>query len=155
MPLVHRITSARALSLGVLVTMSCTGKATQPFPAPQMVFMMPTAAGSVAPGPNDPAWELVVMNLDGSARRQLTHDGKFKFLPHFSPDGTNLVYSRYAVGGYGNPSGAPDIFMYDFASGKETRLTSDANSVQGVWSPDGRLIAYGIDTRGPVPPTVC
>jgi len=43
------------------------------------------------------------MHLDGSGRRQLTNDGKFKFLPHFSPDGSKIIYTKYEVGGYGDP----------------------------------------------------
>jgi hypothetical protein len=35
------------------------------------------------------------MNLDGSAFRQLTNDGAFKFLPHFSPDATKVAYTLF------------------------------------------------------------
>jgi Tol biopolymer transport system component len=82
------------------------------------------------------------MNLDGSNRHQLTNDGKFHFLPHFSPDGKKILYTKYAVGGYGNPNAQPDAFVYDLATAQETQLTHTRNAVQPVWSPDGKRIAY-------------
>jgi Tol biopolymer transport system component len=108
----------------------------------QIVFMMPDQPGVSPPGADNVPWEIAVMNLDGSGRRQLTHDGKFKFLPHFSPDGSTIVYSKYAMGGYGDPNGQPDVFVYDPATGRETQLTFSGSAVQPVWSPDGRRIAF-------------
>ena len=101
-----------------------------------------------APVPATPsgAQEIFTMNLDGSNRTQITHDGLNKFLPHFSPDGTRLLYTKFLVGGYGTPSSKTDVVVYDFASAKETQLTHTGNSWQPVWSPDGQRIAY--DTMG-------
>lgn len=129
-----------------LIAASCGGNHAPVFPSssPQMVFMLPTGGGfPPVPGPSNIPWEITVMNLDGSGFRQLTNDGKFKFLPHFSPDGTKIVYTKYAVGGYGSPNANPDLFVYDLPSAQETRLTFNQNSIQGVWSPDGQRIAYG------------
>jgi len=116
----------------------------QPAPssASQIVFMTPTNGGVFPPGTNNIPWEIVVMNLDGSGRRQLTTDGKFKFLPHFSPDGSKIVYAEYAVGGYGNPNAQPDAFVYDLTSGQETQLTHTGSTVQPVCAPDGQRMAY-------------
>jgi Tol biopolymer transport system component len=112
--------------------------------APQIVYMMPGSGSSFPPpGSNNLAWEIAVMNLDGSGRRRLTSDGKFHFLPHFSPDGTKIAYTTFAVGGYGDPNAETDIFVYDLATGQETQLTHTNIAVQGVWSPDGRRIAFG------------
>ena len=62
----------------------------------QIVFMKPIGGGIGPPVPAPGAvYEIAVMNLDGSGFRQLTSDGKFKFLPHFSPDGTKIVYTKY------------------------------------------------------------
>jgi hypothetical protein len=35
-------------------------------------------------------------------------------LPHFSPDGTKLLYSKYLTGTYGVPGAVIDVFAYDF-----------------------------------------
>lgn len=106
----------------------------------QIVFEAPvrTSAGSVE--------EIFIMNLDGSQRTQITHDGLNKFLPHFSPDGTRLLYTKFLSGGYGTPNAQFDVVVYDFASAKETQLTHTGKGFQPVWSPDGKRIAY--DTAG-------
>jgi Tol biopolymer transport system component len=100
---------------------------------------------SQSPVPTDPGAvdELVTMNRDGSNRRQITSDGKNKFLPHFSPDGTRLVYSKFLTGAYSDPDARTDVAIYDFASASETLLTHTGTSVQPAWSADGRRIAFG------------
>jgi Tol biopolymer transport system component len=108
-----------------------------------MVYMMPGAtSGPFPPGPGNVPWEIAVMNLDGSGAKRLTSDGKFKFLPHFSPDGSKLVYAKYAVGGYGDPNAAMDAFVYDLAGGGETQITHSGNVVSIVWSPDATRMAF-------------
>ena len=106
----------------------------------QMVFMTPTS-GAIAPGPGA-NYEIAVMNLDGSGFRQLTNDGKFKFLPHFSPDATKIAYTKYSVGHYGDPNTVTDVAVYDFALGTERVITHDGHDVNSTWSPDGGRIAY-------------
>jgi hypothetical protein len=108
--------------------------------APQVVFTTLTRGGG-APGP-DNVYEVAVMNLDGSGRRQLTDDGKQKFLAHFSPDATKVVYTKFSAGGYGDPNAKADIALYDLATEKETMLTGDGRSTQATWSPHGDRIAY-------------
>ena len=99
-------------------------------------------SGSV-PGPGAPIVnELVTMNLDGSNRKQVTSDGKNKFLAHFSPDGTRLLYTKFLTGAYGQPGSLTDLAVYDFASAKETLLTSTGKEGYPVWSPDGKRIAW-------------
>ncbi len=83
------------------------------------------------------------MDQDGSHRIQLSHDGLSKFLPHFSPDGTQLVYTKFLAGQYGDTNAHTAVVLYSFASGLEQRLTQGNKGFQPVWSPDGRRIAYG------------
>jgi len=106
----------------------------------QIVFMIPVGS-AIVPGPGA-IFEIAVMNLDGSGFRQLTSDGTFKFLPHFSPDGTKIVYTKYSVGQYSVPNAVMDLALYDLATGSETMITHDGADVQGTWSPTGQRLAY-------------
>ena len=112
-------------------------------PRDQIVFMIPVGGALEPPVPGPGAvYEIAVMNLDGSGFRQLTNDGKFKFLPHFSPDGSKIVYTKYSVGQYGSSDAVMDIAVYDLANGVETIITHQGDDVQGTWSPTGGRIAY-------------
>jgi len=104
----------------------------------QIVFEAPGIPG----GGN--VQEIFTMNLDGSNRTQITHDGLTKILPHFSPDGTRLAYTKFLVGGYGTPNAQADVVVYDFASANEIQLTSTGKGFQPVWSPDGQRIAFNM-----------
>ncbi len=104
---------------------------------PQVVFEGPGIPGSGA------HQEISTMDLDGSNLRQLTRDGLSKFLPHFSPDGKRLVYSKFYTGQYGDPDPQTDIAVYDFAEDAEQRLTWTGHAFAAAWSPDGTRIAYG------------
>jgi Tol biopolymer transport system component len=111
-------------------------------PATQQMVFMYSPTGSVEPlGPNTP-FEIALMNLDGTAFKQLTHDGKQKFLPHLSPDGTKIVYTKFGRGGYGGADAVTDVAVYNLATGKETIVTSGGTNGYGTWSPDGSRIAY-------------
>ena len=110
----------------------------------QMVFMQP-AAGATVPGPGN-VFEVALMNLDGSDLEQLTNDGTQKFLPHFSPDATKVVYTKFRSGGYGVANSQSDIALFDLATGTETLLTSSGGASQATFSPDGSRIAYGAGT---------
>jgi Tol biopolymer transport system component len=114
---------------------------------------MKATNGASVPGPGA-IFEIAVMNLDGSGFLQLTNDGKFKFLPHFSPDATRIVYTKFAVGGYGSSDAVFDIAVYDLATGNETVITHDGNDISGVWSPDGTRIAYLSPSRSAVQASV-
>src|SRR5262249_24302492 len=103
----------------------------------EMVFM----AGSGPAGANPT--EIAVMNLDGSSYRQLTNDGTQKFLPHFSPDATSVVYTKFTTGSYGAMNAKTDIAIYDFTTKRETVLTNTGTSSQASFSPDGKRIVYG------------
>jgi Tol biopolymer transport system component len=109
----------------------------RPAQAPDFVFTAPGIPG------NGTIQELCVMNLDGSGRRQLTHDGTSKFLPHFSPDGRRILSSKFLAGQYGDPSPETDIVVFDLDEDVERRLTWTGVAFAAAWSPDGARIAYG------------
>lgn len=115
---------------------SSTAAAT-PAAKPQMVFEGPGVPGSSS------IQEISSGNLDGTNIVQITHDGLNEFLPHFSPDGTQLVYTKFLVGEYGDLAPETDIYTYSFATSAETRLTTMGSAFQAVWSPDGQQIAFG------------
>lgn len=112
----------------------------------QIVFMAPTGAQPVPGSAVPEIWELVVMNLDGSGRKQVTHNQEQEFLPHFSPDGTRLLYTRYTKGGYGVEASLSRVTVYDFATGSTRDLTDTGKDSYPVWSSDGRRIAF-LSTR--------
>ena len=120
---------------GILLTGGAVRAQISPSSA-QIVFMFPGVPG------DGNVQEVFTMNLDGSNRTQITNDGLNKFLPHFSPDGTRLLYTKFLVGKYGDPNAQTDVVVYDFASAKETLLTHTGRSYQPVWSADGQRIAY-------------
>lgn len=118
----------------------------------QLVFMVPTGAAGVPGGPGASDWELTVMDLDGSGREQVTHNSEQEFLPHFSPDGTRLLYTRFTLGGYGTPTSKHRVTLYDFATRTTRDLTEGDRESYPVWSPDGTRIAFLHDlSSGPGP----
>jgi dipeptidyl aminopeptidase/acylaminoacyl peptidase len=105
--------------------------------------MAPIGPRLVPGSASDPgAWELVVMNADGSGRRQVTHNQEQEFLPHFSPDGTRLLYTRFTSGGYGVAGSRSRVTVYDFATDSTRDLTSTGADSYPVWSPDRSRIAF-------------
>ena len=132
---------AHSLSLLPLLSLiACGGggsTTTAPAAKPQIVYEGPGVPGTVS------EQELFTGNLDGSNIVQITNDGLNKFLAHFSPDGTRLVYTKFLSGHFGDVAPVDDIFTYDFATATETRLTTQRNGFQAAWSPDGQQIAFG------------
>jgi hypothetical protein len=87
-------------------------------------------------------YELVTMGLDRSNPRQLTSNGSEEFLPHFSPDATRMLYTKYTSGSHGDPAARSVIAVLDLATLIETELTATGTDAYAVWSPDGRRIAF-------------
>jgi Tol biopolymer transport system component len=122
----------------VLGLAACAG---DPRVASTAEIVVMSATTPAPPGGGAPS-DLFVMNLDGSQREQLTHDDQLEFLPHFSPDATFVLYTKYETGTYGTPGAQTDIAEYDFTTGRERLLTHTGDAAQAAWSPDGSQIAY-------------
>jgi Tol biopolymer transport system component len=111
-----------------------------------MVFMWAPDGGPIVAGPAARD-EVALMNLDGGGFQQITSDGTLKFLPHFSPDGRKIAYTKFAVGGYGSPDAQTDIAVYDLATRTESVITSGGRSGYASWSPDGKRLVYMLDAK--------
>ncbi|HEV3407530.1 MAG TPA: hypothetical protein VG079_02480 [Gaiellaceae bacterium] len=68
--------------------------------------------------------------------RRVAPRGTTSAYPAWSPDGRSLAYARFVDGTW-------DLFVYDFDSRRERRLTrGGGDEIDPAWSPDGRLIAF-------------
>jgi hypothetical protein len=104
----------------------------------QIVYM----AAPVDPTLGAQGSELVMMNLDGSERVQITHNQLMEFLPHFSPDATRVIYTKYTTGSYGSSDATSVVAVTDLTTMTETELTTTGKDGYPVWSPDGSRIAF-------------
>ncbi|MGA7671656.1 MAG: hypothetical protein WBW04_14610, partial [Nitrolancea sp.] len=111
--------------------------------------------------------EIYVMNLDGSAERQITSNRGHTWGPRISPDGTELVYSSTAPGEHSvhdaeggglTGSGNHDVYVADFSGDSVANVqTINANNITAgytswdngwSWSPDSKWIAFTSDRAG-------
>ena len=81
------------------------------------------------------AWPggLDIMNLDGSSRKRIVHDGEAAF-PVWSPDGQHIAFHSVRPG-----SSRFDIYVVN-ADGTSERKLVDGE--QAAWSPDSRRLVY-------------
>ena len=62
--------------------------------------------------------------------------------PRISPDGQRIAVSILESGNY-------QIWIYDLERGTLSRLTHEKSNAEGVWSPDGKQIAFASNLTGP------
>jgi hypothetical protein len=81
---------------------------------------------------------LVWVDRHGSAAGSITSipPGTYED-PRLSPDGGRVVMTRDG-----------DVWIYDLASGRSSRLSKDGSSLMGVWDPTGSQVAYSSARTG-------
>jgi Tol biopolymer transport system component len=135
------------IALGASVTLALGGcapsghessAAKPPAATARLVYMDATKVPTLGAA----GYELVTMGLDRSNPRQLTSNTTQEFLPHFSPDATRVLYTKYISGNHDDPTARSVIAVLDLATLIETELTSSGTDAYAVWSPDGRRIAF-------------
>jgi Tol biopolymer transport system component len=99
------------------------------------------------PGGCSKADEMAVADIDGSdARSVRLPEGLNGYAPHWSPDGTKIVYQLRNGASDGLDLG--NLFVQDLSSGQTTQLTDLELSKAGWWfmsprfSPDGRSVIF-------------
>ena len=76
--------------------------------------------------------------VDGSDRIQLTQPPLKAVLPHWSPDGKQIIFNG------SGPRAVWNIYVISSAGGAERRISpSDQTQSDGGWSPDGKKIIFG------------
>ena len=113
-------------------------------------------------GPVGPAYEIAVVNVDGSARKRLTTSKHFDNYPAWSPEGPRIAFITSPRDGralypeyYGK---AKLAIMTVNDAGKRVNLrllesTKDVALYPPVWSPDGQSLAYiAYEGEGPYSP---
>jgi uncharacterized repeat protein (TIGR01451 family) len=82
-------------------------------------------------------YDIFVVNADGTSLRNLTNDGSFVMDPDWSPDGTQIAYSRAKDDSH-------RIHVVPVGSGGVGTAISPAGAIDDdpAWSPDGKKIVF-------------
>jgi TolB protein len=82
------------------------------------------------------AGSLWIQKIDSNTARQITAGPGYDYEPDWSPDGKQIVFSRY-------DKDAVDLWLMEVATGTFQQLTSGGNvNIDARWSPDGKKIAF-------------
>jgi TolB protein len=86
--------------------------------------------------------DIHVINVDGTGDHPLTNMRQFAHEPQWSPSGTSLAFQSYG------PNESPALYIMDVKAGRTTQISPlGARSSVPTWSPDGRIIAFLVETE--------
>jgi TolB protein len=88
--------------------------------------------------------QIYVMDADGTNVRRLLDEGGHADEPAWSPDGERIAFTwqRSKTSNF-------DIYIHEFASGRNVQITSDAgDNERPSWAPDGRHLVFESSRNG-------
>ena len=93
--------------------------------------------------------EIMLMNADGSNKRQVTHLNKASFAPYFFPDGKRIIFAS----NYADPKGRDfDLYMIKTDGTDLERITyNDTFDGFPMFSPNGRKLVFASNRHGGKP----
>lgn len=86
-------------------------------------------------------YQLVAVDVDGKNPEVLLSDKEILLLPAWKPDGSEILVTSYRTG-------RPELWAYRFADRSFRSLGHKGNSMGGVYSPDGRRVAFCLTEGG-------
>lgn len=90
--------------------------------------------------------EIMVMNADGSNKRQVTHLNAASFAPYFFPDGKRIIFAS----NYADPKGRDfDLYMINVDGTGFERITYNPTFDSfPMFSPDGKKLVFASNRNG-------
>ena len=86
-------------------------------------------------------WELLLLDADGKNPRVLLSEKNILLAPSWRPDGAEILVTSYR-------GGRPELWSYRLADRAFRRVVNVANAMGGVYSPDGKHIAFTATDAG-------
>jgi len=86
-------------------------------------------------------YQLVTVDVDGKNPEVLLSEKDILLLPAWKPDGSELLVTSYRTG-------RPELWAFRLADRTFRSLGHKGNSMGGVYSPDGRRVAYCLTEGG-------
>jgi len=88
----------------------------------------------------DQPWKIFWISASGGAVHEISSDVANQGDPSWSPDGQSILYGQPPQ--YMSETGARrDLYIYDFRTGKSSKLPGSTGLFSPRWSPDGRYVA--------------